>query len=494
MKRGEVTAFLSLIIVLIISFIAAMLESTVIQTSKNEKRLDVDGALFSIFGEYDKALLEKYELMAIDASYGTKTFREDNLIDRMRYYGSSEVEHEIQGIQYLTDNRGSTFREQALDYMEQTYGIDIIRNLAGMTGAWEEQEVQGEEAGKEGSEINAKLEDMLEEGEGMLPAEDNPLPNIDNLKKSNLLRQILPSDYELSGKRIEANEQPGNRVLRSGRGSFYIRNGMDGIEEKLLFHEYLLKKFDNAVVAETVTDSNTVTGENIAGGVNIDMEAKAAHAGKTGDTEIKGSNKSLSYEIEYMLSEKYSDEENLDAVAKKLLAIRFGLNYLYLQTDTSKQAEAEALALTLSTIAALPAISSIVKQVLIAAWAFGESIIDLRALMAGKKTALVKNSESWQLSLSSLMTLGTGEDKQEGMDAKGGITYKDYLRILLFLKDENTLTMKALDRVEQNMRLEEGIPSFRVDSCVVKLRVNNKAAIREGLTYQFPAYFGYAAL
>lgn len=45
--------------------------------------------------------------------------------------------------------------------------------------------------------------------------------------------------------------------------------------------------------------------------------------------------------------------------------------------------------------------------------------MDLRSLMAGKKAALVKNSTNWQLSLSSLMTLGTGEDLQEGADTEG---------------------------------------------------------------------------
>lgn len=454
MKRGEITAFLSLIFVLLISFIMAMLESTMIQTEKNMRRLSVDGAIFSAFGEYQKQLLEEYEVLSIDGSYGTDTFREENIIDRMRYYGYTGIEHEIQGIRYLTDNKGSAFREQVLEYMERTYGISIVQNLTGMTGVWEEQEIQGEQAAQEDSQVNMELDDVLSEEESSLPAEDNPLPNIENLKKTGILQLVLPQEFQLSNRQISEGEQPSNRGLRAGRGSFYVRQGLDGIEERLLFHEYLLKKFGNAI-------------------------------------EEKGQGRNLTYEIEYMIGEKPNDAENLEAVVKKLLAIRFGLNYIYLQTDSGKQAEAEALALTLSTLAALPAVSGIVKQALLAAWAFGESIVDLRALMSGKKTALVKNSENWQLSLSSLMTLGTGEDVQDGMDAEGGISYKDYLRVLLFLKNENSLTMKALDRIEQNLRQEKGIAGFRADSCVVKLKLQNKAVIREGLTYQFPVYFGY---
>lgn len=454
MKRGEITAFLSLIFVLLISFIAALLESTVIQVSKNQKRLDADRAVFSIFGEYSRDLLEEYEILAIDGSYGTGSYEEKNLTDRMHYYGTGGMEHDIQGIQYLTDRNGSAFKEQALEFMEQAYGIAAVRELAGRTGLWEEQEIQGEEADRQDSKINTELEEILAESENPLPDEENPLPHIAELKTSGILQLVLPQDYQISDRQIAPGEQASGRNLRSGRGSFYIRQGMDGIEERLLFHEYLIKKFGSAVSG-------------------------------------KGENRNLSYELEYMLSGRSSDCENLEAVVKKLLGMRLGINYLYLQTDSAKQAEAEALALSLSTLAALPAVSGIVKQALLAAWAFGESMMDLRSLLSGKKAALIKNSTNWQLSLSSLMTLGTGEDIQEGADADGGLTYTDYLRILLFLKDEDTLVMKALDRVEQNMRSEKGNTSFCIDSCTVRLRVQNRAVIREGLNYQFPLYFGY---
>ena len=62
---GEITAFLSLIFVLLISFIFALLESATIQTTKNQKRLDVDRAIFSIFGEYQKELWKEYEVFAL---------------------------------------------------------------------------------------------------------------------------------------------------------------------------------------------------------------------------------------------------------------------------------------------------------------------------------------------------------------------------------------------------------------------------------------------
>ena len=52
MKRAEITVFLSMIFILIVSFILGIIEITVIHTSKNLSRLETDRAVFSIFGEY----------------------------------------------------------------------------------------------------------------------------------------------------------------------------------------------------------------------------------------------------------------------------------------------------------------------------------------------------------------------------------------------------------------------------------------------------------
>ena len=111
-KKGEITVFLTLIFVLLVSFILALTESAVIQTSKNQKRLDADRAVFSLFGEYQNALLEEYNVFAIDGTYETGQYEENLLLDRMSYYGSMGINQEITDIQLLTDNQGQAFREQ----------------------------------------------------------------------------------------------------------------------------------------------------------------------------------------------------------------------------------------------------------------------------------------------------------------------------------------------------------------------------------------------
>lgn len=463
MKRGEITAMLSLIFVLLVSFIAAMLESAVIQVSKSQKRLDVDSAIFSVFGEYQKQLLEEYEILAVEGSYESGTFDESRLTGRMHYYGTGNIEHQITELQLLTDNKGQVFREQVIAYMEDVYGISAIQELTGRAQMWEEQQIQGQDAKQEQDNLTGELQDTLGQSGQELPETENPVAHIEELQKSGLLKLVLPKEYVLSSKSVDANEQVSLRELKSGRGSFLTRQNVDGMEGRLLFQEYILKRFESAVQEEETKNAAKDSSEN----------------------------RNLEYETEYIIEGKESDEQNLEAVVKKLMLARLGINYIFLQTDTEKQAEAETLAVALSALVLLPEAAEIVKQALLAAWAFGESVMDLRTLMSGKKVPLLKNAENWQLSLSALLKLGTEEDTQEGADSEEGLSYKDYLRILLFTEDSDIMNMRTLDRVEQNLIYEKGLDFFRADQCVTKVKIQNKAIIREGLTYDFPVYFGY---
>ena len=48
---------------------------------------------YSVFGEYQKELLEEYGIFAVEGSYETGNFSEKQLIDRMHYYGAVSYTH-----------------------------------------------------------------------------------------------------------------------------------------------------------------------------------------------------------------------------------------------------------------------------------------------------------------------------------------------------------------------------------------------------------------
>lgn len=56
-----------------------------------------------------------------------------------------------------------------------------------------------------------------------------------------------------------------------------------------------------------------------------------------GDGDEIPDNRTLDYEVEYILSGKSSDKDNLESVLLKIFLIRIVLNYVYLMTDTGKQ-------------------------------------------------------------------------------------------------------------------------------------------------------------
>lgn len=457
MKReafnGSITAFLSIIFLLIVSFIGGILESASIQVSKNERYANMQLAMESVFAEYQKELLEEYNVFALEGSYESAAFSESRILERLKYYGAGAGEQKIEKQKLLTDENGKEFYRQAVAYMKEKYSVSDFPDITLGEEKWEEEFEQAEDYAAEEQKQQETLDDLLAENEASIPEEENPLVNIGEIRKGGLLRVVLPKGRELSGRKVLSRELPSGRELKNGFGDFEHVEETQGLEAKPLFVKYIADHF--------------------------------SHAAKE---EADGA---LAYEMEYLLGGKESDADNLEHVASKLLAIRFIPNYTYLLSDSAKQAEAEAMALTLCSVLAVPAITKAVKHLLLFSWAFGECVIDLRSLLAGNKVPLIKGKETWQLQLSSLLTLGTETDCMEGMDAKEGMSYEEYLKVLLQLEKKEVLAMRALDLIEADIRGRMGEAYFRVDNCITKLEVGSSCKLRRGIRYTFSTYYGY---
>ena len=94
-------------------------------------------------------------------------------------------------------------------------------------------------------------------------------------------------------------------------------------------------------------------------------------------------------------------------MCNQLMLIRMLANYSYLLTDTAKQKEVELAVGVLCTLISVPEITETVKQAVLFAWAYGESVVDVRGLLEGKKVPLVKSSGTWKLQLNQLGNLAT---------------------------------------------------------------------------------------
>ena len=118
-----------------------------------------------------------------------------------------------------------------------------------------------------------------------------------------ILGLVLEDPASVSGKALVKKELAGEREV--GKGAISPGNGKavvssaDGI-----FQEYLFSHFSSAM-----------------------------------DTEEKET--ALSYELEYLLCGKESDEKNLKATVNKLLLLREGANFVYLLADGAMRHSAE---------------------------------------------------------------------------------------------------------------------------------------------------------
>lgn len=428
---GEITAFLSLIFILMISVVGALVQSASIQMTKSINRADMQLALESVFAEYHREMLEEYDLFVHMGS------EESTIESRLKYYGISNMNHSITKLELLSDRQGETFWEQAVRYMKNWLGMEEIETGNGSDfssdSSLEKLEKQTEDS----------LLSALEQQEEGLLEDDNPLPNIQNIKKSGILSVVF-TEEEVSNRNLEIEKLPSYRTL--AKGNIQSEQNSGGTAEKILFVSYLLEHFS--------------------------------------DVTEKDATKSLSYEIEYLLNGKASDRENLEDVCNQILKIRMASNYAYLLTDEGKKAEAGTLALGLCTLLTNPGIAEIVKQGILLAWAYGESIIDVRALLKGEKVPALKNAENWQLQLSNLAKLGKAEEFASEKRSETGLSYQDYLKGLLMLEENANLCMRGLDLMEANLQI-------KVDQCMTKVEIESTQVLQRGVKDTFLTTFGY---
>lgn len=143
------------------------------------------------------------------------------------------------------------------------------------------------------------------------------------------------------------------------------------------------------------------------------------------------------------------------------------------------------LALLLAGASANPAVIEAVKYGLMAAWAYAESVLDLRTLLSGRKIAMVKSDAEWTSNLSEISALLSGYSQAK--NCPSGKSYKDYLGLLLYLHSGETLAMRAMDVQEAAIRRVAGYEDFRMDCVVCEASVCG--------TYSYvPVFMGFVSL
>lgn len=493
-KRGVLTVFVSLLLTGVLGFIGTVTEAVRIMGARMQAQTASDCAADSLLSEYDAMLLENYYLFFRNGLDGEEVFLQENMAEDMKAYMEKNLSPQsahgllkhsdfwkletgncvVQEYTLATDSDCEEYRKQAADSVKSIIGEELLGklkdwesnpvNVSELEQSLEDREKENQEqtaqvvedslhsfteeekAQESGREEESQEEEILYqdqkaqkmqetvdsvENDTRVNDRDNPIAIIKEIKKKGILQLVLPEDMELSEKIISKENLLSLRTLQKGNGSSQKATAMDALEQKLLFHEYICRTFSCA----------------------LEQQQRKLEKGSA-----------LDYEMEYMIAGKDSDEENLKAVVHDLLLMREAVNYGYLLTDKVKQLQAETLAVAITGSLGVVALTTVVKHGILLAWAYGESIMDVRQLLAGGSLTLVKTQDQWQLGLENFASVTTGvEEKKE---TENGLSYIDYLRLLLFATNEKTLTLRSLDMIEQTMGKQFPWVEYRMDGMV----------------------------
>ena len=474
--QGFITVFFTFLSTLYLALMFLLAESVRIQGARAHTEQIAWMGNYSLLSEYENKLLTDFDVFGLDGSYGTGDFHIDRVEERLQEYlekNANPRENLLTGLCFdpwrveltdqsisdyslLSDGNGEAFYQQAVAYMRTTaitgIGWKLLRWYRMAKAEAEKQETFEKEiltADKELEELKKKEKEAQEqavlpegseeartgqeaephgnepgEGTGLRDRIQNPIKALQKLRRKDLL-EILCPDMDISGSYVVRGELVSKRWTK--KGTLPVRRKYSGPLNNLFFKEYLLDHFVSAL-------------------------------DEAGEGELK-------YELEYILAGKKEDRKNLKAVAGRLLLLREGSNYLYCTSDEGMSAAAGGLAALLIGWTQIPALSAALKHILLLGWAYGESLLDVRAVMSGGKVEPVKDEETWKLKLENLASINELLDANAGKQ-NSGLTYRGYLRILLYLQPVKEQKRRALDLVELRVKAGEGLSEFRADHCV----------------------------
>lgn len=450
MKRGSITVFLALVLVLVMSFIFSLLEGARVSCLKSRARTVTQLCMQSVFGNYHAGLWEDYHLLFLDGCWQEGDFSMEKFAQRAMCEVQTDGNYmiaegwdltrlmvrnvEIDSYELATDQDGSVFQSQVSLQMQMEAAAGVLEELIRIKEQGEdvgEREGQSETLWQQAWNAIEQAEEMQEEAQEEAQAGEkqeevqtgetveNPMDYVKEIKRSSVLGMVLEDPSGLSGKAVEGSFLSERQLLT---GNWDPKTNVDG-SDRLWLQYYIQNYFSNyAAVSE------------------------------------KGSaEKALDYEMEYLIGGKKSDSENLEKVVYELLGVREAMNFATILQD----AEKKSLALGIATAAVgatglMPLVKAVQIGVLLA-WAFVESVLDVRALLAGKRIPFLKKADQWASDLTDCRK--NIEDKSGCAGNEEGLTYSQYLQMLLFLLSEKTINYRCMDVIEQN----EGI---RMDAMV----------------------------
>lgn len=468
-NRGQTTVLFTLIISVLMFFTFSALEVGRIYVSQVKAAAVVQSARLSIMADYNRELFERYHLLFLDSTYGTGS--EAVLEEKMEDYVEYSLNEESGNIYVFTieelavtdeksilDNDMELLKEQIESY-EKTAGIvhsakRVYEKLKGkevdVKAAAQETETNGvalPETKKDSPDKNH----TDEKGSGAEVTD--PRDTMKDALKFGILSFLKPAEMTLSSERNDFAKAPSAMYEKQEEKEWNNSFQDIGNLTRFLKQESKQKEGEGLLGKAAMLD---YVYNHFSNGVNQKEDSVAK------------------CEIEYILKGKDNDYDNLQDVVNEITWLRMPVNYAYLLTDETKKSEALTLAAAICTATGTEALIEVVKYLLLGCWAYGETLCDMRTLLAGGKIPYIKSASCWQTDLKNLTQPSALDSKTDGM------CYEDYLLVLLAKKHGKELDLcyaRMLDLIEINLRKTDEAFSFY--NCVGSVSVQGCIRVNE---------------
>ena len=506
-ERGQITVFLSLLFLVLMMSFLFIVEGVISYSASSLGEDAVKGAGESIMANYDRELFKKYHLFFLDPRQKDYIVTDGKEFINQYFSGNSFFDVycdslEVTGEKTAVDEDGLYLKHEIREWMKYREEKeiakvleDIIRNTKKNDGERKEcqEEVDSAETDvkkEQDEEVNqeTKEEANKKDTESDLKGDvDKNTDNVENMKPDEKAAsdEIEPVSEETLKERSNWKEIKETLQLLMRTGIlFYAAEHPESFSRQSIPGTNLPSKrvkgssFDNEQrLLDKMDELSFSSLKGIKSLLSVDISMDGRGTLWTKDRYIisyiedcfsfyGGSDKkdnALLYEVEYLISGKNSDIDNLKRVANYILLLRFINNYIFTGKDTQMKMQINTMASAITGVMGMPQTMKAVQVLIRMAISYGESLLELHTLFSGGEVPLIKDKRTWNLTLKTMAE--QLRNKQIVKKGKKNISYKDYLKLFLLTKgNSRTVCYRMMDIMQENIASKE--PGFLMENCL----------------------------
>lgn len=455
-NKGKITIFLCLMMSLMLLLGVNVIKIIEIKAAKAKAAICANTAMSSAKAGYNRYIFDNYHILLLDKnlSGGGEAYFEEMLKESLKEnLGSGFKVKDVIGTRYtyITDNDCRALKEQIKDYMVYAgidYGIEQITAATdGKDGSVSDEVLEelaaasdvqlGYEA--EGGETDESKAEGIDSIIG--PSVDDPRNMVGDLFGGLALFFVLPEGEVPSTAKQNILESP----------SFEFGTFFD------LFHSGINTDFDDIDEFKSDLTYRDSWLDSLADAGAVAFYARNVFNCIT-NKEVN-ENTVFQYELEYLAAGRNSDSRNISRTVNELISLRLPVNFCYLISDGKRMSQVKTASISAALLS--PIAEPVIRYLIAGCWAYIESVVEVRHLLAGERLPFLKNSANWITDITNLDETVYGD----AVEDENGLCYEDYITILLAVNINKTC-LRMLDLMELNARQED--KNFQIEGCVTE--------------------------